>query len=320
MTRMIQELHERQAWTLDQKIDHSLGVIDQFISHCGGKDKVYISFSGGKDSTVLLHLARRVFGADLKAVFCNTGNEFPDIVKFVRSTPNVNIIYPKYKPREVLEKYGFPVVSKEASHNIHQLKYTQSENLRNTRLYGKPRTDGKGVVGKISDKWQFLAKKQYDCSELCCHYLKKEPFYRYEKETNTNGILGVMAEESKMRTSAWLNYSCNEFDNKRILSKPLSIWTDKDIWEYIKKYNVPISEIYHKGAKRTGCMFCGFGVQFPNDNRLEMLNTLYPKFYAMAMNYTNNGITYREALRDVLKVNGLYLPDEQPKNLFTYQQ
>ena len=29
------------------------------------------------------------------------------------------------------------------------------------------------------------------------------------------------------------------------------------------------------------------------------------------MNYTNNGVTYREALRKVLAVNGLYLPDEK---------
>lgn len=34
------------------------------------------------------------------------------------------------------------------------------------------------------------------------------------------------------------------------------------------------------------------------------------------MNYTNNGVTFREALRKVLSVNGLYLPDEQPQTLF----
>lgn len=34
------------------------------------------------------------------------------------------------------------------------------------------------------------------------------------------------------------------------------------------------------------------------------------------MNYTNNGVTYREAMRKVLAVNGLFLPDEKPKTLF----
>ena len=53
-----------------------------------------------------------------------------------------------------------------------------------------------------------------------------------------------------------------------------------------------------------------------NDNRLGLVYRLYPKFYDMFMNYTNNGVTYREAMRKVLSVNGLYLPDEQTHSLF----
>lgn len=102
----IKELRERQAWTLEQKIDHSLGVIEQFVSRLG-KDNVYVSFSGGKDSTVLLDLCRILY-PDIKAVFCNTGNEYPDIVYFVRDKikngENIEIIQPKIKPKEVMEK------------------------------------------------------------------------------------------------------------------------------------------------------------------------------------------------------------------------
>ncbi len=37
----------------------------------------------------------------------------------------------------------------------------------------------------------------------------------------------------------------------------------------------------------------------------------------MVMNYTNNGVTFSEALRKMLAVNKLYLPDEQPRDLFS---
>ena len=37
---------------------------------------------------------------------------------------------------------------------------------------------------------------------------------------------------------------------------------------------------------------------------------LYPKYYNMVLNFENNGVTYREALREMLAVNGLWLPDE----------
>lgn len=74
----LQELRERQSWTLEQKIDHSLGTIEAFVSRMGGVDKVYVAFSGGKDSTVLLDLCRKVY-PNIQAVFCNTG----DVKKWV---------------------------------------------------------------------------------------------------------------------------------------------------------------------------------------------------------------------------------------------
>ena len=77
---------------------------------------------------------------------------------------------------------------------------------------------------------------------------------------------------------------------------PLSIWLEKDIFDYIRQRNLDIADIYHKGAARTGCMFCGYGCQIKGDNRLNLVQSLYPKFYQLFMNYKNNGVTYQEAL------------------------
>lgn len=63
---------------------HSLNVISSFVERMGGVDKVYVSWSGGKDSTVLLDLCRKIY-PNILAVFCNTGNEYPDIVRFVNN-------------------------------------------------------------------------------------------------------------------------------------------------------------------------------------------------------------------------------------------
>ena len=129
-----------------------------------------------------------------------------------------------------------------------------------------------------------------------------------------------MASESRMRETQYrVQGGCNVFheDGKgRDVSRPLSIWLEQDVWQCIEKYDIPIADIYHKGAMRTGCMFCGYGCQFADDNRLKLVHSMYPKMYDMFMGYTNNGVTYREALRKVLAVNKLYLPDEQPPTLF----
>lgn len=103
---------------------------------------------------------------------------------------------------------------------------------------------------------------------------------------------------------------CNTFDGK-VESMPLSIWLEKDIFDYIHQRNLDIADIYHKGAVRTGCMFCGYGCQIKGDNRLNLVQSLYPKFYQLFMNYKNNGVTYQEALEKVLQVNGLQLPNQE---------
>ena len=57
--------------------------------------------------------------------------------------------------------------------------------------------------------------------------MKKKPINKYAKETGRVPIVGTMAAESSLRTSTWLKYGCNAFDNKKAISAPLSFWTDK---------------------------------------------------------------------------------------------
>ena len=307
----LKELKERQSWTLDQKIYHSLEVIDTFYQRLNGK--CYVSFSGGKDSTIVLWLARKIY-PNIKGCFCNTGNEYPDIVKFVRTFENIDWIAPKLKPKEVLAKYGFPLVSKDISSFVGDIK-KNPDSIRARRGLGIIKTKYRGEVPK---KYKYLINEPYMVDNSCCRKLKKEPSHKYERENGVSPILGTMAEESNQRTTDYIKGGgCNIFSKGgKTKSMPLSIWLEKDVWECIEKYHIPISEIYHKGAKRTGCMFCGYGCQFKDDNRLQLVYDLYPKFYDLFMKYENNGVTYREALRKVLAVNHLYLPDERPKTLF----
>ena len=64
---------------------------------------VFVSFSGGKDSTVLLKLVRELY-PDVKAVFCDTGLEYPEIKQHVKSFDNVEIIRPKKTFKQVVEE------------------------------------------------------------------------------------------------------------------------------------------------------------------------------------------------------------------------
>lgn len=109
----LSDLHQMQSLPLSAKIRMTKQRIKWWVDEFG-EDGVYISFSGGKDSTVLLHMARQEF-SNLKAAYADTGLEFPEIKAFVKTYTNVDIIKPKMSFPKVVEKYGFPLISKEVS-------------------------------------------------------------------------------------------------------------------------------------------------------------------------------------------------------------
>lgn len=107
-----QQLREFQALPLERKVGITCARITEFYTHFDGK--VFVSFSGGKDSTVLLHIARKLF-PDIKALYLDTGLEYPEIKEFVKSFYNIDIRRPEMSFKKVIETVGYPVISKEIS-------------------------------------------------------------------------------------------------------------------------------------------------------------------------------------------------------------
>ena len=89
----INELRLMQNYPLELKIMKTQQRIREWVSEYG-EDGVYVAFSGGKDSTVLLHIVRNLY-PNIEGVFANTGNEFPEIVQFVRNQENIKWVKPR---------------------------------------------------------------------------------------------------------------------------------------------------------------------------------------------------------------------------------
>lgn len=291
----IQKLKQMQSLPLEQKITMSKMRIRQWHEHYDGN--VIVSFSGGGvDSTVLLHLVRSVY-PDVKAVFINTGLEYPQIVRFVHSVENVDIIRPKLTYKEVIEKYGYPLISKETAQKIHDVRTTTSQKLLDIRL-GRV----KGRQGVLAKKWRFLVNAPFKISHYCCDILKKKPIIKYRKEHGGYAYTGIMAEESALRIESYVLYSCNAFNQKKNpTSRPLMFWTKQDILQYIKKYNLdyckavygeieddPNGGLRFSKNQSTGCTFCMFGVHMEKyPNRFQRMQTENPALYDYCINKLN---------------------------------
>lgn len=137
-----------------------------------GVDGVYIAFSGGWDSTVLLDIARKLY-PDIKAVFSNTGLEYPEIVRFVKTFENIDIVRPKMPFHQVIEKYGWPVVNKEVATAIDRYRNTKLPEQKHYRLHGKIINGKKYTVGTIPKKWRWLINAPFKISGECCTHVKK---------------------------------------------------------------------------------------------------------------------------------------------------
>lgn len=98
-----EDLKYYQSLPLELKIAKTKDNIREFVREFG-VDDVYVSFSGGKDSTVLLDIARKMH-PEIEAVFVNTGLEYPEIQKFVKTFDNVRVVYPKKTFRQVIAEY-----------------------------------------------------------------------------------------------------------------------------------------------------------------------------------------------------------------------
>ncbi len=301
-------INNRLSWDLDVKIMWAQKKIKEF--YYKNNKKVYVSFSGGKDSTVLLHLVRSIF-PEVEAVFSDTGLEYPEIKDFVKTKENVTWVRPETIFIDVLKNYGYPVISKNVSRYVRDLQNPTPNNqkTRNLRMGLLPE---KSKVGVLSKKWRFLIDAPFKCSEQCCDIMKKKPMKKFQKESGKAAIIGTMIEESQSRKISYMKNGCFNVNKNQLT--PISIFTEKDVWEYIKLFDLKYSVIYDMGEKRTGCMFCMFGVQYDskNDkngkNRFERLSQTHHTIHKYCMN--NLG------LKEVLEY--INIPTGLEKNIYDF--
>lgn len=294
--RTIQDLWQLQGLPLNLKIRMTKDRIRQWIQTYG-EDGVYVSFSGGKDSTVLLHLVREEY-PNVKAVFVDTGLEYPEIRQYVKTFDNVEWLKPKMNFKQVIQKYGYPFPSKEVAQTLYECKVKISKggvptSYRMKKLNGEAIDKKTGLKSQYNiPQYKFFLEAPFFVSHMCCNIMKKKPAHNYFEHTKRTPMLGQMASESKLRTQHWLKHGCNGFDLDIPTSNPIAFWTEQDVLLYIYQTKLPICSVYGEvvkdqgaidgqmdledyfgkelfnlerpllkttGCSRTGCMFCGFG-------------------------------------------------------------
>jgi len=143
-------------------------------------------------------------------------------------------------------EYGYPLFSKAVANGIRTYRHAKSEETRRHSLDYMNRRFPKYLPYLIPYLIPYLNE---NISDLCCGKLKKSPLKRYARQNGLQCcIIGTLAIESKIRMTDWLQYGSNIFGIKKDNQcKPLSFWTDADIYQYIDLHQLQIAKLYTLG-------------------------------------------------------------------------
>lgn len=270
-----QDLKIMQGWSLERKIRVTQTRIMEWYMRYDGQ--VFISFSGGKDSTVLLDLARRVY-PDIPAVYVDTGLEYPELRDFVKTKDNVIWLRPRYPFTQILEKYGYPIISKEISDVINGARKGQPYRLAriNGELLDK---NGKKSIYNC-ENYKYLLDAPFKISARCCYHMKKAPLNKFERQTGRHPITGVLACESKLREQSWIKFGCNGFERQRPLSQPLAFWLEEDILRYLKMTGIPYKDDFGRSIY---LCFLGLYCRMCNRTAVEQAPVRFPYYRTLSL-------------------------------------
>ena len=240
-----------------------------------GEENFEISFSGGKDSTTLHYfIDYAIPGNRIIRRFANTGIEFLETVKFVKSLAakddRIVIVNQKRNIKKTLEKYGYPFKSKEFSRVVpgswngkigdtNQLKKILSGRFHKLTI-------SKKLMPIINTPFCF------NMSDNCCKLLK-------ENVLDKNGkirITAIRREEGGRRAGA----VCLAFAGKKLKRFNIFAPVSNDFMKYLaEKLQIQFSALYYPpyNFERTGCKGCPFNPRLQKE--LEVLKKFAPAEY-----------------------------------------
>ncbi len=290
--RKIADFMVKEKMPYDFKVRYAEIRAREFVRECDARDLNYHVSVGGLDSITLFlflkHIGINAPGISvsyledrsIQAVHRELGIEC--LKSSVKYTDEEGREHRWTKP-DILQTFGFPVLSKEVAAKIETLANPTEKNktVRHAIITGETGAYGgfqKNSRMKMSQKW--LEKfggyaneeegvdyqiPNFKVSAKCCYYLKEKPCDDWAKEHNSVPFLGLMASEGGRRAKSLRLNGCNYFGKSTIRSAPFAIFGRQDILQLAIDLDVPVPEIYGTierredgtlyttKAQRTGC-------------------------------------------------------------------
>lgn len=224
---------------LDELEAEAIYIIREVAAEC---EKPVMLYSIGKDSSVMLHLAMKAFYPE-KSPFpflhVNTTWKFHEMIEF--------------RDRIAKEK------------GIEMLEYINQDGVKqgiNPFDHGSAYTDimKTQALKQALDKYGFTAafgggRRDEEKSRA------KERIFSFRNENHA-------WDPKNQRPEMWKLYNSRIKKDQEVRVFPLSNWTEKDIWQYIKRENIEIPSLYF--AKERPVVYRDGNIIMVDDDRMKL--------------------------------------------------
>ena len=224
---------------LDELEAEAIYIIREVAAEC---EKPVMLYSIGKDSSVMLHLAMKAFYPEkppFPFLHVNTTWKFHEMIEF--------------RDRIAKEK------------GIEMIEYITEEGVKqgiNPFDHGSAYTDimKTQALKQALDKYGFTAafgggRRDEEKSRA------KERIFSFRNENHA-------WDPKNQRPEMWKLYNSRIQKGQEVRVFPLSNWTEKDIWQYIKRENIEIPSLYF--AKERPVVYRDGNIIMVDDDRMKL--------------------------------------------------
>jgi phosphoadenosine phosphosulfate reductase len=104
------------------------------------------------------------------------------------------------------------------------------------------------------EKGLFSFRSSLDNRKECCRIRKVEPLHRAISGAAA-WVTGMRREQSITRAKQQ-PLEIDDVNGGILKINPLTFWSEKDVWDYIKKNRLPVNSLYKRGYSSIGCAPC----------------------------------------------------------------
>lgn len=340
--RKIADFIVKQKQPYDFKVAYTETRVREFIRECGIRDlNTHVSV-GGLDSITLYLFIKSLGYNDISGVSVSVLEDRS--IQDVHRQLGIVQLSPYRSKVNILNEFGFPVLSKEIAAKIETLQHPTDKNrtVRHAIITGETGAFGgyrQNTRMQMPQKWLELfggyenetegvdyQVPPFKVSSKCCYYLKEKPANDWAREHHSVPFLGLMASEGDRRQKSLMINGCNYFGKSTIRSAPFAIFNRQDLLQLALDLHVPVPEIYGTierktdgtlyttKAQRTGCSMCGFGIHLEKrPHRFDYLRQRNPaewEFWMYRCCKDDNGTPY--GWGRILDYIGVAWEDEVP--------